>query len=165
MADEKKRKLPGKPFVKGDPRINRTGGAREGAGRPSELHRAECRRLVEEHGIRDLFVDVAKGKKVDFYVTLGGKYKKVPASISNRLRAGQVLIEQGHGTKVEHEHTVSIETVKLFEQRLISIFQRHLPKMCPACKTDLAMPPQLAQEILTLSRIFEQQSAEAIGAH
>jgi hypothetical protein len=153
-----------KPFAgRGDPR-NGKGGAREGAGRPSELHRAECRRLVEEHGIRQLFVDVPKGKRVDFYVTLGGKFKKVPASISNRLRAGQVLIEQGHGTKVEHEHTFSPETVKLFEQRLITIFQRHLPKMCPHCKTDLAMPPELATEILTLSRIFERPE-EFAGAH
>lgn len=156
------KKVVGRPFPKGHKFAK--GGAREGAGRPSELHRAECRALVEKHGLRNLFVDVATGKKVDFYFTLGGKMRRVPASVANKLKAAAFLVEQGHGTKVEHEHTFSPETVKLFEQRLITIFQRHLPKMCPHCKTDLAMPPELAAEILTLSRIFERPE-EFAGAH
>jgi hypothetical protein len=156
-----KKKVVGRPFPKGHKFAK--GGARVGAGRPSELHRAECRRLVDEHKIRELFAKAADGERVDVYFTLGGKMKRVPTSFANRIKAGLALMEQGHGTKVEHEHSFSIETVKLFEQRLTTIFQRHLPKMCPHCKTDLAMPPELAAEIMTLSRIFEQPEEFAVA--
>jgi hypothetical protein len=160
-----KKKVVGVPFTgRLDPR-NGKGGARIGAGRPSELHRAECRRLVDDHKIRELFAKAADGERVDVYFTLGGKMKRVPTSFANRIKAGLALMEQGHGTKIEHEHSVSPETIRLFGERLTTIFQRHLPKFCPHCKTDLSMPPELTAEIMQLSRMFEQPVEEAARAH
>jgi hypothetical protein len=153
----------GRPFVKGDPRINRKGTSSPGvAGRPSELHRSECRRLVEKHKIREFFADITDGKKVDYYFTLGGKMRKVPANVGNRIKAGLALMEQGHGRKLEVEHNISPKTIEEFGQRLVDIFQRRLPKRCPACRTDLALPPELAAEILQLSRMFEAPGADPV---
>ena len=152
------RKKVGIPFTgKADPRNGR-GGARPGAGAPSQMHRAECRRLVETLGIRDFFGDVAKGKKVDFTVTIDGRVVKVPASVRNRLYAGLTLIEHGYGrAPQELIHSISTESLDRFEQQLSKIFQTYIPKMCPHCRTALAMPEGMAEAILDLSRAFETE--------
>lgn len=160
---EKKRKAGGKPFVKNDPRINRTNhDPRPGAGRPSEAHRAECRKLVEDLKIREFFGNVAKGDKLDFTVTMSGKVVDIPASIRNRLMAGLTLIEHGYGkAPQEITHSISEETLEKFQTQLLALFQKHFPKTCPHCRTALAMSPELASDMLLLSKLFEPSDVNA----
>jgi methyl coenzyme M reductase subunit C-like uncharacterized protein (methanogenesis marker protein 7) len=157
----RKKRRPGQ-FVKGDPRIVPHPGPHPGAGRPSELHRAECRRLVEEHKIRDFFSDVSKGQKVDFHVTLGGKVVNVPANIRNRLIAGITLIEHGYGkAPQEIRHSISDAALEKFERLLSTALTNYFPKMCPHCRTAIKMPVELVEEMLKLSRIFEEDEEPA----
>ncbi len=138
------------------------GGAREGAGQPSALHRAACRKLVEDLRIREFFGDITQGKKVDFTMTLAGKVVNVPASIRNRILAGITLIEQGHGKKTEVTHTLNPAQLEAFKTALLHIFQRRIPKTCPSCGTLIKLSPQIAQEIMALSQIFDTgQEVEA----
>lgn len=158
------RKTVGVPFTgRGDPRNGR-GGARPGAGAPSQVHRAECRRLVESLKVREFFGDVTNGRKVDFTVTLDGRVVKVPASIKNRLLAGVTLIEHGYGKAPQEVlHTVSPESLAKFELALSKIFQDFVPKMCPHCRTALAMPEGMADAIMELSRVFEEQEEDLLA--
>ena len=134
-----------------------------GAGRPSEMHRAECRQLVETLKIREFFGDVTKGDKVDFTVTIAGKVVKVPASIRNRLFAGLTLIEHGYGrAPQEITHTVSAEALSKFEIQLSQIFQTFVPKMCPHCRTALDMPTGMAEAIMKLSEAFSQAEEDVL---
>lgn len=127
---------------------------RPGSGRTSELHRAECRKLLEEGKFNKWLSDVGKGKNEEVFVTLGGNVRKIPASIVNRIKAIQYLTEQGHGlTPRDPASTISPEKVKEFEQSLLSIFQKHIPKA--------AYSKELVQAVLSLSeKLFEGVSDE-----
>lgn len=155
--------MPGRPFQKGNKLAK--GGARPGAGAYSDLHRAQCRKLVEDLGIREFFGKVSKGEKVDFFTTIAGKVVPVPASIRNRLLAGITLIEQGYGKAPgEITHKFDRTIVLEFQNALTRIFQRHLPKLCKSCGTHLQMPPELAKEIMALSSIFDRALEESNAA-
>lgn len=122
----------GKPFVKGDPRINRKGPppGGTGGGRPSEIHRALCRRLVEENKLQIWMAKVAGGEKEDVFVTLGGKQIKVPANVNSRMKAVSWLAEQGYGLAPRDANgtTITPEKVAAFEKALTAVFQKHIPK-------------------------------------
>lgn len=136
------------------------GGARKGGGRTTLLHRAECRKLVEKYGVRGFFAQIVDGAKKDFTVTLDGKVINVPASIRNRLFAGQFLVEQGYGkAPQEIQHTISPSTIREFETALLNIFQNLIPRSCPHCKTLIKLPSALGEAIMKLSEIFERDPA------
>jgi len=138
------------------------GGAREGAGRPSEIHRAECRRLFEENKFREMLCAAANGKNVDITINMDGKIIHIPTGFGNKLKAIAWLGEQGYGkAPQEIQHTISPETLEKFERQLLSIFNAYVPKMCPHCRTALKLPPNLAKEIMELSKIFEQEETDA----
>jgi len=155
-------KVVGRPFQKGN-RLG-VGGAKPGAGRPSDAHRAQCRNLVETLKIRDFFGDVTKGKKVDFTVTMDGKVVNVPASVRNRMFAGLTLMEHGYGrAPQEIQHSISPESLAKFELALSKIFQDFVPKMCPHCRTALSMPEGMADAILKLSEAFEEEEEDVLA--
>jgi hypothetical protein len=157
------KKVVGRPFQKGHKLA--PGGARVGAGAPSNMHRAECRKLVESLKIRDFFGDVTKGKKVDFTVTMDGKVVNVPASVRNRMFAGLTLMEHGYGrAPQEIQHSISPESLAKFELALSKIFQDFVPKMCPHCRTALSMPEGMADAILKLSEAFEQEGEDLLAS-
>lgn len=153
----------GRPFVKGDPRIDRRGGSR-GGGRYREIHREQCRQLVEKLKIREFFGDVTSGRAVDFSMTMGGKVVKVPASLRNRLFAGLQLIEQGHGKASQDVvHSFSPEVIEAFERGLSALLQKHVPKVCAACGSHLKMSPELANDLIKLSALLDP-AAEGVDA-
>lgn len=124
--------MPTKYFVKGDPRINRKGGppgGYPGGGRPSELHRAECRRLVEQLKLRNWVGAVASGKPEDTTVTLRGKVIKIPANINSRLKAVQFLTEHGYGAPPKEISIagISSKTISKFENSLVNLLQKYVP--------------------------------------
>jgi hypothetical protein len=161
---QEKRKPFGRPFQKGN-KLG-VGGAKPGAGRPSDAHRRECRRLVESLKIREFFGDVTKGDKLDFTVNLDGKIVKVPASIRNRMFAGLTLMEHGYGrAPQEIQHSISPESLAKFELSLSKIFQDFVPKMCPHCRTSLAMPEGMAEAILKLSEAFEEEEEDVLAVN
>jgi len=149
----------GRCFVKGDPRINRKGTSNPGnSGRPSEIHRAQCRKLFEENKFREFLCSAANGENVDMTITMGGKIVKIPTHFGNKLKAIAWLGEQGYGkAPQEIQHAISPETLEKFERQLLSIFNAHIPKMCPHCRTALKLSPDLAKEIMELSQIFEKE--------
>ncbi len=130
-----KKKSPGRPFVKGDPRINRAGsppGGMPGAGRPSELHRAQCRALIEKYGLRDWVAKVAKGDNEEVYMApFGGKVKKIPANVNNRIKAIVYLSEQGFGLAPRDSSPAqgAISPAKLakFENAFLAVLQKFVP--------------------------------------
>lgn len=156
----------GRPFKKGE-NGGAKGGARPGAGQPSDLHRAACRALVEQLKIRDFFGQVTKGDKVDFTVSMGGKVVKIPASIRNRILAGVTLIEHGYGkAPQEITHNINPEAFERFETKLLEIFQTYLGnRKCPGCGTLLKLPAGLAREVMNLSKIFEFEDEAQETAH
>jgi len=158
------KKLPGKPFVKGDPRCWRKGVSNPGiSGRPSEIHRAECRKLFEKGKFREFLSGAAKGEAVDVFVQINGKTKKIPTNFGNKLKAIAWLGEQGYGrAPVEVSHSVSDEALEKFERLLVTSLNTHFPKMCPHCKTALKMPPQFVQDLMELSKVFEREEEAAV---
>ena len=153
-----KKKFPTGPFRKNDPRINRKGTSNPGiSGRPSELHRAECRRLFQEHKFREFLCKAADGENVDVTITMAGKAVKIPTHFGNKLKAIAWLGEQGFGrAPQEITHQLSDEALEKFERLLSSSLSTHFPKMCPHCRTALKMPPELVKDLMGLSKIFEQ---------
>ncbi len=76
MGEKQRKKLPGRPFVKGDPRINRT---KPGSGRPSLEYREALRELspralaVLERALRDKHASVRVAAARDILDRAHGK--------------------------------------------------------------------------------------------
>ncbi|MBX4215800.1 hypothetical protein KW797_02545 [Candidatus Parcubacteria bacterium] len=126
-------------------------GPTPGSGRHSELHRAECRKLLEDGKLNAWVQSFATGKPEDIYVTQFGSVKKIPASAINRLRAVQYLAEQGH-TKADASSVLSADRIKLFEATLLSLFQKYVPASARSAK--------LVEEVLGLMKLLEPPSED-----
>lgn len=85
--------MPRKPFKRGNKEA--VGGAREGAGRPPDWLREECRKHAPN--ILDFLRQVALGEDVEQIVTDKGEILPVPAPVKERIKAGEILLNRGYG--------------------------------------------------------------------
>lgn len=96
----------GKPFAKGEDERRGQGGAREGAGRPSDGLRTKAREIGDPVQILQFYWDVANGKNMEQVVTDAGESIATPAQVKDRLRAGELFLERAVG-KVAQELDVT----------------------------------------------------------
>lgn len=88
----------GKPFEKGTKAGIQNGGAREGAGRPADWLREKCRSLCEEKGgVLDFLAVVARGAEIEQVVNAAGETLPLPASVKDRIKASELLLNRGYG--------------------------------------------------------------------
>lgn len=90
------------------------GGARPGAGRPTDWLRTECEKLVRKNQLIKFMSDVAEGKEVNTFITEEGEKIPCPASIKDRITATTFLVDRAFGKpkeSIEHSGSVSIEQI------------------------------------------------------
>jgi hypothetical protein len=85
----------GKPFEKGH-RLSR-GGARPGAGRPTDSLKAAIEEIGDPLQIIRFYYDVACGADLEQVVTDSGETVRVPAAVKDRLRAGELYLDRRIG--------------------------------------------------------------------
>lgn len=91
-----------------------SGGAREGAGRPTDWLRSQCEKLVKKKALIEFMSDVAEGKEVSTYITETGEKIPCPASIKDRITATTFLVDRAFGKpkeSIEHSGSVTLESL------------------------------------------------------
>lgn len=79
------------------------GGAREGAGRPSNWLKAKCTKIIKNKKLIEFLGDVASGKPFIHKVALVAGTKEVfqktidSADVKDRLKALEMLLDRGFG--------------------------------------------------------------------
>lgn len=134
------------------------GGARPGAGRPTEAHRAACRKLIEKYGVREFFGETAGGGRVDYFVTVDGKRLRIPASVNNRLKAGEVLMDHGYGKAP----TIVKVNAKFAEQVITAVSNalHAIPDSCPKCKAQTGVAAEIAAALEEVALSITAAEAE-----
>lgn len=96
-----------------------------GDGRPNEWLREKCREIVKRDKIIDFLADVAKGKDVEQAVGDQGEAIRLPASVRDRIKATEVLLDRGFG-KAEQvlDMTVREDGERPSAEELLSIRKR-----------------------------------------
>lgn len=94
-----------------------SGGAREGAGRPSDWLREQCQKHSED--ILGFLKQVANGEDVEQVITEDGDTVRVPAPVRERLKASEMLLDRGFGKASQPiEHSGEIQETK----RMVLVF-------------------------------------------
>ncbi len=78
-----------------------------GEGRPNDWLREECRKLVRRDKIVEFLAQVANGSNVEQAVGGEGEVISIPASVRDRLKATEVLLDRGYG---KPDQTVDVMT-------------------------------------------------------
>lgn len=68
-----------------------------GHGRPNDWLREKCRELVRRDKIVEFLAEVANGSNVEQAVGSQGEVISIPASVRDRLKATEVLLDRGFG--------------------------------------------------------------------
>lgn len=85
----------GKPFANGH-RI-RAGSKNPNAGRPPDWLKSKCQDLIDKNDLVGFLSNVASGEDMEQVVTDAGEAIRCPASIRDRLRAAEMLLDRGFG--------------------------------------------------------------------
>ena len=75
------------------------------AGRPADWLIKKCQTLVDKRELVEFLADVASGKDMEQVVTDGGETIRVPASVKDRIRATEILLNRGFGKEPATEQT------------------------------------------------------------
>lgn len=87
-------------------------GGNPGCGRPADWFKKKCLAIVEKDNLLGFLGKVARGENVEQVVTDQGETLPVPASVKDRMRAIEMLLDRGLGrcvTPIEHSGSVSLE--------------------------------------------------------
>lgn len=89
------------PFQKGHKLA--TGGARAGAGRPSDWLRDKCQELFKKNKLAEFIADVASGEYTEFIVSPTGikTELKKSADAKDRMKAAEMLKDWGYGKAMQ----------------------------------------------------------------
>jgi hypothetical protein len=68
-----------------------------GSGRPADWLKAKCREIVKNKKLVEFLGAVASGVDIDQSINENGECLKIPASIKDRLRAAEMLLDRGYG--------------------------------------------------------------------
>lgn len=98
---------------------NGHGGKRDGAGRNPDWLRAKCDEIIEKYDLMAFLGKVAGGENVEQVVTDQGETLPVPASVKDRLRAAEMLLDRRYGKPTQSlEHSGEING----SSRLVFVF-------------------------------------------
>lgn len=103
---------------------NGHGGKREGAGAKPNWLKEKCQELVESNGLLEFLVQVATGVDVEQAVGSEGEVIRVPASVRDRIKATELLLDRGFGKvpqALEHSGEVG------GNQRMVLVFPSEAP--------------------------------------
>ena len=89
----------GKPFEKNNKLA--TGGARPGAGRPSDWFREQAQKALEEAKGLEFMRDVASGVEFPQLATSEGEVINLPPPLKERRAAVEWLADRAHGRALE----------------------------------------------------------------
>jgi hypothetical protein len=97
----------GRPFEKG----NKAHAGKVSGGRPPDWLKNKCQELIDKHKIIEFIVRVANGEDVEQVVSDQGEVLRVPASVKDRIRAAEILLDRGFGKAAQPlEHSGEITT-------------------------------------------------------
>lgn len=80
--------------------IGAPGGKRKNAGRTPEWLAAKCAKIVDRKKLVEFLAKVASGEDMEQVVTDKGEILRVPASIKDRIKAVEILLNRGFGKDV-----------------------------------------------------------------
>lgn len=83
------------PFKKGNP--GGPGGARPGAGRPSEHLREMCQELISKRSLVERLAKFGSGDRIQQVVTDQGEEIPVPATAVVQVKAIEILLDRAYG--------------------------------------------------------------------
>ena len=87
--------MPFLPGRSGNPTGKRPG--KSGGGRTPDWLRRKCQQIIEKNRLLEFLADVANGKNFEQGMGTDGKVFMIPATVKDRLRATELLIERGYG--------------------------------------------------------------------
>jgi len=76
-------------------------GNKGGTGRPPEWLRSKCQYIVDREQLVEFLGRVASGDDVDQVINQNGECLKVPASVKDRIKAVELLLDRGFGKAAE----------------------------------------------------------------
>lgn len=94
------------------------GGKRKGAGRKPDWLKAKCANLIDRHKLIHFIVAVANGTETEPHVTKDGEVIECAASIHDRLRAVDMLLDRGYGKPMQSttiDGSLTVKTEQLAE--------------------------------------------------
>lgn len=86
------------------------GVAKPNAGRPKEWLRQKCQEIIDKHRLLEFLANVANGESVEQAVGNEGEVISVPASVRDRIKATELLLERGFG-KAEQDIDMRLNDV------------------------------------------------------
>ena len=92
------------PFSKGKSGNPKGGkkGHKGAGGRPPDWFVNECKKALEKGKIIGFIMDVATGKDVEQCINQNGECLKVPASVRDRLKASEMLMDRALGKPTQN---------------------------------------------------------------
>lgn len=154
-------KVIGRPFTKGHKfsKGSKPGG-NPGSGRPPNWFKQACDDALHKYKLFDLLANIAKGDKEDFLIVEGGKTRKIPARVRDRITAIQELIDRGHGRATQHID-VSSDAALMELLSLVTIaVKQNVPRACPHCKKELGFLQTLAEKFRDLEQRVKDKMAD-----
>lgn len=74
-----------------------SGGAREGAGRPTDWLRQKCREIIDKKAVLEFLGGVVAGENFEQVVNSDGEVIALPPPLKDRLKASELLLDRGYG--------------------------------------------------------------------